>query len=248
MARLRGRWSATGPERAPARWAVVVPALALVLAVPVAAWWLVGDLSTVPASMGPDYAFRPWPISPAAARAAGIGSLAVGGIAVAALGWAAVQRRLDARWWAVLVPLLAAGFIKGQERLTAGQLMHPAHNHRSLPAIGTTVTRGAARSAADSDVDWANHSAYLCELPGSPLTRPRWRGAASRAHRADLGEGPRPQLRLVNRGRIVILHVGLEELCDEDQQHGGRDWVQKIVFARSAVSIRQPMVSGADRS
>ncbi len=91
----------------------MAPALALVLAVPVAAWWLVGDLSTVPASMSPDYAFRPWPISPAAARAAGIGSLAVAGMAAAALGWAALRRRLDARWWAVLVPLLAAGFIAG---------------------------------------------------------------------------------------------------------------------------------------
>lgn len=91
----------------------MAPALALVLAVPVATWWLVGDLSTVPASMGPDYAFRPWPIGPAVARAAGIGSLAVGGMAVAALGWASLRRSLAARWWAVLVPLLAAGFIAG---------------------------------------------------------------------------------------------------------------------------------------
>ncbi|MGE5136074.1 MAG: hypothetical protein ACM32E_24580 [Gemmatimonadota bacterium] len=88
-------------------------ALVLVLAVPVATWWLVGDLSTVPVSVGRDYAFRPWPIGPAAARAAGTGSLAVGGMAVAVLGWAALRRQLAARWWAVLVPLLAAGFIAG---------------------------------------------------------------------------------------------------------------------------------------
>jgi hypothetical protein len=113
MAKLRLGWSATGPERAWARWAVVVSALILVLAVPVAAWWLVGDQSTVPLSMRPDYAFRPWRIGPVAVRAAGIGSLAAGGAAAAVLIGVTLRRRLDVRWWAVLVPLLAAGFIAG---------------------------------------------------------------------------------------------------------------------------------------
>ena len=60
-------------------------ALGLVLAVPVATWWLVGDLSTVPVSAGRDYAFRPWPIGPVVARAAGAGSLVVGAVAVVVL-------------------------------------------------------------------------------------------------------------------------------------------------------------------
>jgi hypothetical protein len=77
------------------------------------AWWLVGDQSTVPASSDPDYAFRPWPISPAAARAAGIGSLTIAATATGLLGWATARRLLDVRWWAVLVPLTAAGFIAG---------------------------------------------------------------------------------------------------------------------------------------
>jgi hypothetical protein len=113
MARLRLRWSAAGPERALARWAVAASGLMLVIAVPVAAWWLVGDQSTVPVSMDPDYAFRPWHIGPVAARAAGIGSLAAGGVAAAVLIGATLRRRLDIRWWVVLVPLLAAGFIAG---------------------------------------------------------------------------------------------------------------------------------------
>jgi hypothetical protein len=112
MAKLRIRWSATGPERA-LRWAVVPSALALVLAAPVATWWLVGDQSTVPVSMDPCYVFRPWPIGPVAARVAGIGSLTVAGLAAAVLGWATLRRLLDIRWWAVLGPLLAAGFIAG---------------------------------------------------------------------------------------------------------------------------------------
>jgi len=113
MAKLRLRWPAPGPERARARGAPVAPALILVLAVPVAAWWLVGDQSTVPASMDPDYAFRPWRIGPVAARAAGIGSLAAGGVAAAVLIAMTLRRRLDYRWWAVLVPLAAAGIIAG---------------------------------------------------------------------------------------------------------------------------------------
>jgi hypothetical protein len=118
----RLRWSATGPERALARWAVVASALILVLAMPVAAWWLVGDQSTVPVSMDPDYAFRPWRIGPMAARAAGIGSVAADGVAAAVLLGVTLRGRLDVRWWAVLVPLLTAGFIAGAgwRVLTAG--------------------------------------------------------------------------------------------------------------------------------
>jgi hypothetical protein len=43
---------------------------------------------------------------------AGIGSLAVAGLAATVLGWATLRRLSDMRWWAVLVPLLAAGFIE----------------------------------------------------------------------------------------------------------------------------------------
>lgn len=105
--------SAGGPHRVLARWVVVAAALGLVLTVPVATWWLAGDLSTVPVSAGRDYAFRPWPIGPAVARAAGAGSLAAGIVTVAVLAWATARRVLDIRWWAVLLPLAAAGFIAG---------------------------------------------------------------------------------------------------------------------------------------
>jgi hypothetical protein len=104
--------SAGGPDRVPATWAAVAAALALLVAVPVATWWLVGDMSTVPVS-DRDYAFQPWAIDPAVARAAGAGSVVVGTVAVVLLGWAMVRRVLDIRWWAVLVPVVAAGFIAG---------------------------------------------------------------------------------------------------------------------------------------
>jgi hypothetical protein len=122
MATMPDPGSAGGPERIAARRAAVAAALGLVLAVPVATWWLVGDLSTVPVSAGRDYAFRPWPIGPAVARAAGAGSLVLGAVAVVVLGWAAVRRVVDIRWWAVLLPLAVAGFIAGASWrvLTAG--------------------------------------------------------------------------------------------------------------------------------
>jgi hypothetical protein len=122
MATLPDPGSAGGPQPVAARWAAAAAALGLVLAVPVATWWLVGDLSTVPVSAGRDYAFRPWPIGPVVARAAGAGSLVVGAVAVVVLGWAAARRVIDIRWWAVLLPLAVAGFIAGAgwRVLTAG--------------------------------------------------------------------------------------------------------------------------------
>jgi hypothetical protein len=103
-------------------WAAALAAAGLVLAAPVVTWWLVGDLSTVPASLSPDYAFRPFDISPGVARAAGIGSLVLALAALPVLGWAAPLHLFDDRWWSVLVPLLAAGFIAGAgwRVLTAG--------------------------------------------------------------------------------------------------------------------------------
>jgi hypothetical protein len=106
-------------------WLVLVPTgVTLALATPVATWWLVGPLNTAPARVGLDYAFRPWPISPVAARAAGIAAVVLAVMSLAILIWATVRHRLDARWWGVLTPLLAAGFIAGAgwRVMTAGVL------------------------------------------------------------------------------------------------------------------------------
>jgi hypothetical protein len=102
----------------------VAAAAGLVLTVPVMTWWLVGPLNTAPARVGLDYAFRPWPISPAAADAAGIASAALAALSLAILVWATLRRLLDAGWWAVLIPLLAAGFLAGAgwRVMTAGVL------------------------------------------------------------------------------------------------------------------------------
>src|SRR5919109_4625359 len=92
------------------KWVTWPVAAALVAAFPVATWWVVGDLSTVPASARPDFAFRPFTFSHGIILAAGIGSVSLTVLTLTWLTWATVGRRFDARWWTVIVPLLAAGF------------------------------------------------------------------------------------------------------------------------------------------
>jgi hypothetical protein len=76
-------------------WLVLFSAaVTLVLATPVATWGLVGPLSTAPARVGLDYAFRPWPISPAAARAAGIAAAILAVMSLTFLIWATTRHRL----------------------------------------------------------------------------------------------------------------------------------------------------------
>lgn len=91
-----------------------VAAAGLLLATPVATWWLVGDLSaTVPPGTSLDYTIRPPAIAPWAERVAGIGALLVTGAALAVLVRGARRRRFDRRWWAALLPAVAAGGLAG---------------------------------------------------------------------------------------------------------------------------------------
>jgi hypothetical protein len=100
-------------KRAVARWVVLSASAGLVLAFPVATWWLVGDLSTVSASAHPDFAFRPLDVSRGAERAAGLASALLAAVMLLMVVWFSVRHLFDARWWTVLVPLMAAGFITG---------------------------------------------------------------------------------------------------------------------------------------
>jgi len=101
-----------GPPEAGVRWLVLAGAVALVLAVPVAAWWLTGDRysSLYP---GAEYLIRPFPVSPEAERAAGRGSVLAAILAAAWLTWASLRHGFDLRWWSVLGPLLPAGILAG---------------------------------------------------------------------------------------------------------------------------------------
>lgn len=119
---LQSHPSGGGKPAQTRRAVVVTAAVDLVIAVPVAAWWLIGDQSSVPAGADPDYMVRPLGIAPGAERAAGLGSLLLAVVAMPVLAWATRRRLLDWRWWIVLVQLLAAGFTiaAGWRVMTAG--------------------------------------------------------------------------------------------------------------------------------
>jgi hypothetical protein len=60
-----------------------------------------------------DYTLVPFDVSVGAERAAGWGSTVLAVVALLTLVWATRGRRLDARCWMVLIPLLTAGLIVG---------------------------------------------------------------------------------------------------------------------------------------
>jgi len=145
---IPGPGGAGGGTGGLARRAVALAALVLALATPVATWWLVDDQSTVPVSVGRDYAFRPWDIGPEVARAAGIGSLLLVVAMIMALAWATRRHLLDARWWTVLIPLLAAGVIAGAGCGHDGRGDRGEHRCRTgRVVLGPGVRRAGAAGA-----------------------------------------------------------------------------------------------------
>jgi len=116
----QARHLANSPESV-AGWAIAA-ALGLVMAVPVVTWWIVGDQSDVPAGAEPDYTFEPFHVGLGIERAVGIGSTVLAVVALLVLAWATYRHHLDPRWWGVLFPLMAAGFIVGSgwRVMTAG--------------------------------------------------------------------------------------------------------------------------------
>ncbi|MER7458807.1 hypothetical protein [Micromonospora sp. NPDC126480] len=112
----------------PAAYRPALPSLLLVLAAPVAVWWLVGDLTNDEArrladeGVVLDYVVRPVSLGPVGDRFVGVVACGVAVAALAVLVRATAVRRLDPRWWAVLAPLVAAGALVGfaGRVLTAG--------------------------------------------------------------------------------------------------------------------------------
>src|SRR5262245_52750623 len=95
---------------APRRWDIGLAAAGMVVAVPVATWWVVGDLSTVPASVGGDYLAKPVNIGHGAESAAGIASTVLAAIALVMLVRSARKGRIGSPWLTgVLSPLVVGG-------------------------------------------------------------------------------------------------------------------------------------------
>lgn len=122
---------------APYRPSVLLPSLLLVLATPVAVWWLIGDLTDSEArrlaaeGVALDYAVRPVGLGPAGDRIVGVLACVAAAIALGVLVRSTLVRGLDARWWTVLLPLVAAGALVG----FAGRIV-------TAGGIGTNIGAG----------------------------------------------------------------------------------------------------------
>src|SRR5258705_147056 len=97
-----------GPQQAGVGWLVVAGAVVLVLAVLVAAWWLIGDRYSS-LSPGAECLIRLFPVSPAAERAAGRGSVLAAIVAAGGVALAPLPRRFGPRRGSGLGPPLAGG-------------------------------------------------------------------------------------------------------------------------------------------
>jgi hypothetical protein len=95
--------------------------VALVLATPIAVWWMVGDRTTT-AVPDPDYLIHPPSTGATAERRIGASAVLLGLVTASALLGATWRGRFPAKWWGVLVPLLVAGAFcgAGWRVITAG--------------------------------------------------------------------------------------------------------------------------------
>jgi hypothetical protein len=117
-------------------WWAAVAAVALVVAMPVATWWLVGDQTepymkrrmnaavkdpAIQGGLDPDYMYRPFDLAPATERTAGVVAvvLVVAAVVVLILAWR--TGRLHTGWWGVLglLSLVGAGCGWGWRVMTA---------------------------------------------------------------------------------------------------------------------------------
>lgn len=100
--------------RRPTTSAVHVSAAAgLVLATPLASWWVMDVIATSEQLLDPDYAFRPIQIDPTTKLLIGVMAVTVVVTAAFALVLTDPDWRFVRRWWTVVAPLLAVGAICG---------------------------------------------------------------------------------------------------------------------------------------
>jgi hypothetical protein len=111
-----------GHDHTGAKWTILLAVTGLVLATPVAVWWLVGDQTAKAPGQDLDYAIRPVELDPGIERLVGITSVLAVAVTALLLIRAARRHRFDPRWWSVVIPLVGAGIIVGAgwRVLTAG--------------------------------------------------------------------------------------------------------------------------------
>lgn len=108
------------PVRRPTVWWARLASVVLIVAVPMATWWLVGpnpgnEIGSDP-TLRPDdydYLFHPPTIDAGVERFGGIAAVVAVVVSVGALVLAARRRRIDRRWWAPIVAASIVGVIVG---------------------------------------------------------------------------------------------------------------------------------------
>jgi hypothetical protein len=98
-------------DRSTARF-MTIAGLVLLVTLPVATWWLIGDLSWT-GSEDLDYLVRAPAVPAAAERAFGIGALLAAVGALAAMIFATTRRRIHPSGWLCVPPVVLAGIVAG---------------------------------------------------------------------------------------------------------------------------------------
>jgi hypothetical protein len=92
---------------------MVVAAVSLLIATPVAVGWLVGDRTEIPLEMDPDYLVRPIEVDPVVADVVGAGCALTAGVALLLTTWLTIRHRRHRPWWSVVLPIVVVGYILG---------------------------------------------------------------------------------------------------------------------------------------
>jgi hypothetical protein len=91
----------------------LLAAALLIVATPLATWWVVGDVSEDAPPAALSYSFDPPPLGSAASLVLGAGATVVAVVSLTLLGSATWRNTLDRVWWLVLLPLVALGVFAG---------------------------------------------------------------------------------------------------------------------------------------
>jgi hypothetical protein len=189
VSRLQGDGQAGGMERSQRPAVHLVSPLrtvaaALVLATPLATWWLVGDLSEGPAVSGqrpPDYMVRPPQLDEALEAVLGGGATLVAIAALVTLAVATWQGGLEPHRWRVIAPPLVAGVYCGYAGRVMTAAVHGANIGGGMMLLFGMVLVPAMLATAITQAHRQHALPRRSLYPGQPASPPPWPAGDSAA-------------------------------------------------------------------
>lgn len=126
----------------------------LILATPVATWWLVGDMSEDAPPAALSYSYAPPVVGGGVARWLGAGATAIALIALGVSAAGTWRRTLNRAWWPVLLPLVGLGAFAGWSHrvMTAGVVGANIGAGLVIIALPVAAVTGVAGAVAAWDV------------------------------------------------------------------------------------------------